>query len=70
MIKTLEMNFRDAFGKNVMITLPNPKDDLTLTEVTAVMQSIIDKNIFTTSYGDLEDIVDAKIRIVDVTVLA
>lgn len=69
MTKTLEMTFRDVMGKNVMINIPNPKDGLTLAEVDAIMQDIIAKNIFATTSGDLVDVVEAKIRVVDVTVL-
>ena len=69
MTKTLEMTFRDAMGKNVMINIPNPKDGLTLAQVDTVMQDIITKNIFVTTNGDLVDVVEAKIRVVDVTVL-
>lgn len=70
MTKTLEMTFRDVMGKEIMLSLPNPKADLTLTAVTAVMEDIISRNIFTSKSGDLVDIVDAKIRVVDVTVLS
>ncbi len=70
MTKTLEMKFRDVMGKEIMLSLPNPKDDLTLSAVTAVMQDIITRNLFTSRSGDLVDIVDAKIRVVDVTVLS
>lgn len=69
MTKTLEMTFRDVMGKNVMINIPNPQDGLTLAQVDAVMQDIIAKNIFVTTSGDLVDVVEAKIRVVDVTVL-
>ena len=69
MTKTLEMTFRDSMGKNVMINIPNPKDGLTLAQVDTVMQDIIAKNIFVTTNGDLVDAVEAKIRVVDVTVL-
>lgn len=69
MTKTLEMTFRDAMGKNVMITIPNPKDGLTLAQVETVMQDIITRNIFATTNGNLVDTVEAKIRVVDVTVL-
>lgn len=69
MTKTLEMTFRDTMGKNVMINIQNPKDGLTLAEVDAVMQDIITKNIFATTNGDLVDVMEAKIRVVDVTVL-
>ena len=70
MTKTLELTFRDVMGKEIMLSLPNPKADLTLTAVTAVMEDIISRNIFTSKSGDLVDIVDAKIRVVDVTVLS
>ena len=70
MTKTLEMTFKDTLGKNVMLTIPNPKDGLTLAQVDTVMQDIIDKNIFATTNGNLVDVVEAKIRVVDVTVLA
>ena len=69
MTKTLEMTFKDTAGKNVMISILNPKDGLTLTQVDAIMQDIIAKNIFATTNGDLVDAVEAKIRVVDVTVL-
>ena len=69
MTKTLEMTFRDTMGKNVMINIPNPKDGLTLAQVDAIMQDIIAKNIFATTNGDLVDVMEAKIRVVDVTVL-
>ena len=69
MTKTLEMTFKDTAGKNVMISILNPKDGLTLTQVDAIMQDIIAKNIFATTNGDLVDAVEAKIRVVDITVL-
>ena len=70
MTKTLEMTFRDSLGKEVTITLPNPRTGLTLTEVQTVMQDIITKNVFFTKNGDLAQIADAKIRVVDITSLA
>ena len=70
MTKTLEMTFRDTLGKEVTISLPSPKADLTLSAVNTVMQDIVDRNIFTTKSGELVDIVEAKVRVVDVTALA
>jgi hypothetical protein len=67
MKKTLEMTFRSAAGKEVVLSLPDPKPSLTLAEVNAVMQTIITKNIFATKSGDLVQTVDAKIRVLDVT---
>jgi len=70
MVKTLEMVFRNESGKEVVISMLEPKDNLTLTEVSTVMQDIITKNIFSTKTGDLVQIVEARIRSKDVAVLA
>lgn len=70
MKKILEMGFRNEAGKVVNILLSDPKDTLTKSEVTTLMQDVIAKNIFSTNDGDLVQIVDAVIRISDVTELA
>ena len=70
MTKTLEMTFRDSLGKEVTITLPNPRTNLTLTEVQTVMQDIITRNVFFTKNGDLDQIADAKIRVIDIQSLS
>jgi len=67
--KILEMGFRNEAGKVVNILLSDPKDTLTKSEVTTFMQDVIAKNIFSTNDGDLVQIVDAVIRISDVTEL-
>lgn len=70
MKKTLEMVFRNAAGAEATISIGDPKDGLTLAEVQTVMQDIIAKNIFSTKGGDLSDVVEARIRVLDVTQLA
>lgn len=70
MKKVLEMLFRTVGDKNVMLIIPDPKDDITSQQVAAAMQTIITKNIFATSRGDLRDHVTARIRVTDVTTLA
>jgi hypothetical protein len=64
------MVFRNEAGAEATISLADPKDALTLAEVQTVMQDIIVKNIFTTKGGDLLDVVEARIRVLDVTQLA
>jgi len=59
------MTFNNALGNAVTITLPNPKTDLTATQVQTVMDQIIAKNIFLTSGGDL--ISKRDVKIVDTT---
>ncbi|SDY22335.1 DUF2922 domain-containing protein [Tindallia californiensis] len=46
MNQRLEMNFLNAEGSTVRISLPNPKEDLTATTVAASMQGIIDSGAF------------------------
>lgn len=69
MKKTLEMVFRDSFGKEHVLTLADPKAGLTQPEVQAAMDTIISKNIFSTKTGDMIQAAEARIRVVDVTEL-
>lgn len=62
MTKTLEMVFRTSAGTETIISLPDPKDDLTLAQVQAVMQDIITRNIFTVKNSALTEKVEARIR--------
>jgi hypothetical protein len=61
MAKRLLMTFKTAEGATSSLTVDEPKDDLTETEVRAVMDTIIAKNIFNTNSGDLVDIKSAEI---------
>ena len=55
---TLRMVFRNAEGRLVAISLPDPDPTLTVSEVETVMDSIVTRNVFQTTGGDIE----AKIR--------
>jgi len=70
MVKTLEMVFRNESGKEVVLSIAEPKEDLTLAQVNTVMQDIVAKNVFSTKTGDLVQIVEARIRSNDMAVLA
>ena len=69
MAKTLEMVFRDTMGKEVIISLPDPQDSITLAQVQTVMQDIVTRNIFVTKNGDFVQLGDARIVSRDTTVL-
>lgn len=69
MTKTLEMVFRDAFGKETSIRLADPKDGLTQAEVQAAMELIVSQNIFETKTGDLVQAAEARIITLDTAVL-
>lgn len=63
--KVLRMTFNNASGNAVTITLPDPKASLTATQIEAVMDQIITKNIFLTAGGEL--ISKRDVKIVDTT---
>lgn len=70
MTKTLEMVFRNRDGKEVVMSLADPRDNVTKAEVDAVMQDILAKNVFTTKGGELAQVADARIRTRDAVSLA
>ncbi|MDF9407008.1 MAG: hypothetical protein A4E52_00731 [Pelotomaculum sp. PtaB.Bin013] len=51
--QTLRMVFRNQEGKNVTITLDNPKENLTAAEIETAMDLVIARNIFTSTGGDI-----------------
>lgn len=61
MTKTLAMVFRDSAGKEVTISLADPKDELTLVQVRTIMEDIVSRNIFATKFGNLVEVQDARI---------
>ncbi|EIW20897.1 MULTISPECIES: DUF2922 domain-containing protein [Pelosinus] len=69
MAKTLEMVFRSEGGKEVTLSIADPKENLTLAEVTTVMEDIIAKQVFESKTGDLSQIVEARINSKDTAVL-
>ncbi|PAB57522.1 DUF2922 domain-containing protein [Anaeromicrobium sediminis] len=60
-MKRLEMTFRNELGRSTKISVDHVRDDVTKEEVEIVMQSIIDKNIFKTENGELNEIESADI---------
>ena len=69
MAKTLELVFKNQSNRKSVISLDEPRDNLTADEVRAVMQDILVKNIFNTSGGDLIQIEGARIISREVTEL-
>lgn len=63
--KILRMVFRNQAGRNVTISLDNPRADLTAAEIEAAMDLVIARNIFTSTGGDLVSKQD--IRLIDST---
>ena len=65
----LQLIFKCTNGKKRIIVINSPREDVTLEEATTVMQLIIDKNIFENSYGDLAEIVEARMHTCEYSVL-
>lgn len=61
MATKLEMSFKNAMDNKSTISIDNPKSDITDAEVAAVMQNILNKNIFNTNGGDLVSIGGARV---------
>ncbi len=61
MIRTLQMIFRNAEGRNVTISVPDARDDLVAAEVETVMTDILGRDIFRSSGGDLMEALKAQV---------
>jgi len=60
MSKTLELIFVNAAGSKVTIRVADPKETLTETEVRTVMDQIVNKNVFTSTGGNLTGVAGAR----------
>ncbi len=67
---TLQMIFENEDGRNVTISVPDARDDLTGPEVEAVMTGILNRNLFRSTGGDLEEMVRAQVVSRQVDILA
>ena len=65
----LQLVFKCTNGKKRILIINNPREGVTLDEATAVMQTVIDKNVFENAYGDLVEIVEARMYTCEYTVL-
>jgi hypothetical protein len=63
------MVFRSEGGKEVTLSIADPKENLTLAEVRTVMEDIIAKQVFESKTGNLSQIVEARINSKDTAVL-
>jgi len=70
MAKTLQLNFSTSTGKNVMLTVDEPRANLTVTAVEATMQAIIATRVFEVNGAPLETSKGARIVERNITELA
>ena len=66
--QTLELVFKTAEGDTKVITVTDPRTDITAEEARSAMETILAANVVETS-GDLVEIVEARMRVTQVTVL-
>ena len=69
MTETLQMIFRNFDGRNTTVSVSDPDSELTAQEVEEVMDSIVSKNVFHTTGGDIVDKVRAQVVSRSVNVL-
>jgi len=65
--KKLIMTFKSSDDKKVSISVDNPRENLTESEIKEAMDTIIEKNIFSPNGGSLVSVVCAKVVQTDTT---
>ena len=63
--KVLKLTFLTTGGKSFVVSVPMPRENLTLSEAQTVMETVIAKNIFNCPSGEMAAIRD--IRVIDMT---
>lgn len=68
MTETLQMIFRNFDGRNTTISVSDPDPELTAQDVSDVMDSVVTRNVFLTTGGEIISKVRAQVvsRSVDV----
>ena len=69
MEQVLELVFKTAEGDTKVITVTDPRTGITAEEAQEAMETILAANVVETSGGDLVEIVEARMRVTQVTVL-
>lgn len=60
-VRTLELRFASEEGRTVTIRVNDPEEDLTAEAVGEAMDTIIDRDVFTSTGGALAAIIGARI---------
>ena len=61
MAKTLQLNFVTAGGKKMMLTVDEPRENLTSVEVESAMQEVINAGVFGVDDSLIESSISARI---------
>ena len=59
--KKLIMSFKTLSGKKISISVDDPRENLTESEIKTAMTTILSKNIFKVNGEDLDSLIEAKV---------
>ena len=65
--KRLVMTFKTTDDKKVSLSVDNPREDVTESEIKDAMDLVISKNIFAPNGADIVSAVEAKVVVTDTT---
>ena len=69
MVKVLQLVFKKADGKQKVLNVTDPREGVTGEEARTAMQNIVDSGVFSADGNALAEVVEARLRSTDVTVL-
>ena len=69
MEKVLQLVFKKADGKQKVLNVTDPHEGVTGEEARTAMQSVVDSGVFNADGNALTEVVEARLRSTDVTVL-
>ena len=65
--KRLVMTFKTPDDKKVSLSVDNPREDITESEIKDAMDLVVSKNIFAPNGADIVSAVEAKVVVTDTT---
>ena len=65
--KRLVMTFKTTDDKKVSLSVDNPREDITESEIIDAMDLVVSKNIFAPNGADIVSAVEAKVVVTDTT---
>ena len=65
--KRLVMTFKTTDDKKVSLSVDNPREDITESEIKDAMDLVVSKNIFAPNGADILSAVEAKVVVTDTT---
>ena len=65
--KRLVMTFKTTDDKKVSLSVDNPREDITESEIKDAMDLVVSKNIFAPNGADIVSAVEAKVVVTDTT---